>query len=247
MVTSPQVRPRPLAARGNVPARPPALVLEGVVHGYQRPGGAEDVSVLRGVDLAVEAGELVAVTGRSGSGKSTLLHLAGALAAPAAGRITIAGRPLAGLSASGLAQVRRRSVGFVFQAFHLLPGLTLSENVALPLVLDGGDARATQARVDAVLGSVGLHDVGDRRPAELSGGQQQRGAVARALVSDPALLLADEPTGNLDDETAADVLAALVDAARDRGTACVVVTHDATVAAATDRAYSLADGVLHPC
>ena len=229
--------------RGSVAA--PALVLDGVSHRYRRPGAAEHVRVLRGVDLAVASGELVAVTGRSGSGKSTLLHLAGALAVPDAGTITVAGRSLGGLSAGALAAVRRRTVGFVFQAFHLLAGLSLAENVALPLVLDGEDRRTSRVRAEAALEAVGLAGLGDRRPAELSGGQQQRGAVARALVTEPALLLADEPTGNLDDETAADVFAALVAAVRDRGTACVVVTHDLSVAAATDRAFTLADGVLH--
>jgi len=222
-----------------------SLVLEGVSHGYRRPGAAEDVHVLRGVDLTVAPGELVAITGRSGSGKSTLLHLAGALAVPESGHIAVAGRRLAGLSTAALAQVRRRSVGFVFQAFHLLPGLTLAENVALPLVLDGADRATARARAIAALDAVGLDGLGDRRPAELSGGQQQRGAVARALVTEPALLLADEPTGNLDDETAADVLAALVGAVRDRGTACVIVTHDQSIAAMTDRTFVLADGALH--
>ena len=224
----------------------PALVLEGVTHRYRRPGAAEDVHVLRGVDLAVAPGELVAVTGRSGSGKSTLLHVAGALAVPDGGSVAVAGRMLGRLSPRALAEVRRRSVGFVFQAFHLLSGLTLAENVALPLVLDGADRRAARARAVAALDTVGLDGLADRRPAELSGGQQQRGAVARALVTEPALLLADEPTGNLDDETAADVLAALVAAVRDRGTACIIVTHDQSIAAMTDRAFVLAEGVLHP-
>jgi ABC-type lipoprotein export system ATPase subunit len=219
-----------------------ALVLRAVHHGYRHQGA--DVPVLRGLDLEVGRGEVVAVTGRSGSGKSTLLHLAGALAAPRAGTVAVAGTPLAGLGPAGLARIRRRHIGFVFQAFHLLAGLDLGENVALPLVLDGVDHREARRRAVAALDEVGLDGLASRRPAELSGGQQQRGAVARALVTEPAVLLADEPTGNLDDDSAAEVLDALLGAVRGRDAASVVVTHDRDLAAATDRTLLLQDGVL---
>jgi ABC-type lipoprotein export system ATPase subunit len=203
-----------------------------------------DVAVLDGVDLAVDRGEVVAVIGRSGSGKSTLLHLAGALVAPETGTVTVAGQPLAGLTGRGRAELRRRHIGFVFQAFHLLAGLTVGENVALPLLLDGTDRGDALDRAGKSLADLGLHDLIDRRPSELSGGQQQRVAVARALVGRPALLLADEPTGNLDGASAADVLDAFLTAARARDAECVLVTHDATVAAAADRTLTLADGRL---
>ena len=221
-----------------------ALALDGVHHAYRQR--AADVVVLRGADLAVEPGEVVAITGRSGSGKSTLLHLAGGLAIPSRGSVAVGGTGLSGLSPAALARIRRRSIGFVFQAFHLLAGLDLLENVALPLVLDGVDTRAARRRAGEVLAEVDLDGLGDRRPAELSGGQQQRGAVARALAGRPDLLLADEPTGNLDAASAAGVLDALLGAAAARGAACVLVTHDREVAARADRTLVLDDGVLKP-
>jgi len=221
-----------------------ALELHGVHHGYERAG--ERIEVLRGADLEVRPGELVAVVGRSGSGKSTLLHVAGGLVTPAAGAVAVGGRNLESLRASERAVLRRRTIGFVFQFFHLLPHLSVRDNVALPLLLDGcrtGDARS---RADAVLDAVGLADRAAHLPSELSGGQLQRSAIARALVTEPDVVLADEPTGNLDATTAAEVLDLLVAQVRDRDVALVLVTHDAVSAARADRTLHLVDGLLVP-
>jgi predicted ABC-type transport system involved in lysophospholipase L1 biosynthesis ATPase subunit len=219
-----------------------ALELEGVHHAYERAG--ELIPVLQGADLEVRAGELVAVVGRSGSGKSTLLHVAGGLVTPAAGTVSIGGRPLASLDAKARAAVRRRTIGFVFQFFHLLPHLSVRDNVALPLLLDGARTRTARARADEVLAAVGLADRAAHLPAELSGGQLQRSAIARALVSEPDVVLADEPTGNLDATTAAEVLDLLVTQVRERDVALVLVTHDDVAAARADRVLHLVDGLL---
>ena len=221
-----------------------SLQLDAVEAAYER--GPARITVLRGIDLAVEAGEVVAVQGRSGSGKTTLLQIAGALATPAAGTVRIGGRRVDGLDAAARARLRRTTIGFVFQAFHLLPGLSVLDNVALPLLLDG--CRRSRARIAAaaLVEEVGLADRANHRPAELSGGEAQRVAVARALVSQPAVVLADEPTGNLDDGSATSVLDALVGRARARGICCVVATHDAGVAARADRTLALTDGLLEP-
>jgi ABC-type lipoprotein export system ATPase subunit len=221
---------------------PVALALTDVHQGYERAG--ERIEVLRGADLEVRAGELVAVVGRSGSGKSTLLHVAGGLVTPPRGDVQVGGRSLASMRAGDRAQLRRRTIGFVFQFFHLLPHLSVRDNVALPLLLDGmrtGDARAA---ADAVLDAVGLGDRAEHLPSELSGGQLQRSAIARALVSEPDVVLADEPTGNLDATTAGEVLDLLVDQVRDRDVALVLVTHDTAAAARADRTLHLVDGVL---
>jgi putative ABC transport system ATP-binding protein len=209
------------------------------VHG----SGAAEVHALRGVSLTVEAGELVAVMGPSGSGKSTLLHLAGGLDAPTAGVVAVEGTDLATLSRAALARLRRRSIGYVFQDFNLIPALTASENVSLPRELDGVPMRTARADAAKALADVGIDDVADRFPDELSGGQQQRVAIARALVGDRRLVLADEPTGALDSETGESVLR-LLRARCDAGAAGVLVTHEARHAAWADRVVFLRDGVV---
>jgi predicted ABC-type transport system involved in lysophospholipase L1 biosynthesis ATPase subunit len=219
-----------------------ALALEGVHIGYERAG--ERIEVLQGADLEVRSGELVAVVGRSGSGKSTLLHVAGGLVTPAAGAVSIGGRPLASLDAKARAALRRRTIGFVFQFFHLLPHLSVRDNVALPLLLDGARTKLARSRADAALAAVDLADRASHIPSELSGGQLQRSAIARALVTEPDVVLADEPTGNLDATTAAEVLDLLVAQVRDRDVALVLVTHDPTAAARADRTLHLVDGLL---
>jgi putative ABC transport system ATP-binding protein len=195
-------------------------------------------------DLVVRSGELVAVVGRSGSGKSTLLHVAGGLVTPDEGEVVVEGRDVSALGAKERAALRRRTIGFVFQFFHLLPHLNVRDNVALPLLLDGGRAREVRKRADELLEAVDLSDRADHLPSELSGGQLQRSAIARALVTEPAVVLADEPTGNLDATTAAGVLDLLVAQVRVRGAALVLVTHDTAAAARADRALHLDAGVL---
>jgi ABC-type lipoprotein export system ATPase subunit len=198
--------------------------------------------VLDGAQLEVSAGELVAVTGRSGSGKSTLLHLLGALDRADAGSISIAGERVDGRPERELTLLRRRRLGFVFQAYHLVPELTGEENVLLPARLPGAE-RGAVARGRRLIERLGLADAATRLPHELSGGEQQRLAVARALVHDPAVLLADEPTGNLDEAAGAAVLT-LLRAAADQGRAVVLVTHEAGATARADRVLRLQDGRL---
>ena len=218
------------------------LELQGVVKHYRR--GAEEVVALDGVDLAVGAGEAVALVGPSGSGKSTLLHLAGGLDVPDAGTVRVDGRDLADLGVAARARLRRREIGFVFQFFHLLPSLTVAENVELPLLLDGRRGRAARAVVAGALDRVGVGHRADHLPGELSGGELQRAAIARALVGEPRLLLADEPTGNLDSATGRAVLDMLSTLVREAGTSLVMVTHDEAAAARTGRVVRLLDGHL---
>jgi putative ABC transport system ATP-binding protein len=206
--------------------------------------GATAVDALRGVDLSIAAGEMVAVMGPSGSGKSTLMHLLAGLDRPSAGTVQIAGQDITKLKEAALTRLRRDRIGFVFQGFNLLPTLTAEENVALPIRLAGRPNGAAQARIANLIDRVGLTDRKRHRPAELSGGQQQRVAVARALVTEPAVVFADEPTGNLDSRSSADVLGLLRDAASDFGRAVVMVTHDARAAAEADRVLFLADGLM---
>ncbi|GAA1318598.1 ABC transporter ATP-binding protein [Leucobacter albus] len=220
-------------------AAAPVLELRAVtrVHGE----GAREVRALDAVSLAVNAGEFIAVMGPSGSGKSTLLNLAGGLDFADTGEVLIDGTPLAGLRTKQLAELRRRSVGYVFQDFNLLPGLTAAENAAFPLELDGWARRpAFQAAKDA-LGECGIAHLADRRPEYMSGGQAQRVAIARALVGPRQLVLADEPTGALDSNTGAAILELLRDRA-DRGAAVVMVTHESRFAAWADRTVYLRDG-----
>ena len=197
--------------------------------------------ILDGVDLDVEAGEVVAVLGRSGSGKSTLLHLIGGLDRADSGRITLAGQDITSQSPRALARTRLRHVGFVFQAFQLIEELSGEENVLMPARLPGA-ARDGERRARRLIGELGLTEIAGRRPHELSGGEQQRLAVARALVNDPELVLADEPTGNLDQENGATVLALLRSLHR---RAVVLVTHEPEAAAIADRVLHLHDGKLH--
>jgi ABC-type lipoprotein export system ATPase subunit len=198
--------------------------------------------VLDGTELDVEAGEIVAVLGRSGSGKSTLLHVLGGLDRPEAGTVEVAGRRVTGVGERQLSALRRRHIGFVFQFFHLLPELTGEGNVQLAGRVRGADPGAA-ARGRALVDRLGLRPVADSLPHQLSGGEQQRFAIARALVNDPALLLADEPTGNLDVEAGAGVLALLRELARE-GRAVVLVTHEANAAAIADRVLRLEAGRL---
>jgi len=216
------------------------LRLEGVSKGFRR--GREEVVALESVDLEVGEAEFVALVGPSGSGKSTLLHLAGGLDRPDAGRVWLEGRDVSALTAGERARLRRRCVGFVFQFFHLIPNLTVTENVALPLVLDG--ARGVGQRVSEVIERVGMTARADHRPAELSGGEMQRVAIARALVNHPRLILADEPTGNLDSATGEEILDVLADQVATAGAALVMVTHNPAAAARAGRVLTLRDGHL---
>jgi putative ABC transport system ATP-binding protein len=205
--------------------------------------GEAEVHALQGISLSVAAGELLAVMGPSGSGKSSLLHLAGGLDTPTAGRVLVEGTDLGSVSRKALAQVRRRSVGYVFQDFNLVPALTAAENVALPRELDGAAARAARRDAVAALEEVGIPELADRFPDDMSGGQQQRVAIARALVGARRLVLADEPTGALDSTTGEAVMA-LLRARCDAGAAGVLVTHDARHAAWADRVVFLRDGLV---
>jgi putative ABC transport system ATP-binding protein len=213
------------------------------VHKVYRQGGTE-VHALAGVSLDVAAGEFVSVMGPSGSGKSTLLHLVGGLDAPTSGEIVVEGRALARMTDDEVTVFRRRKIGFVFQFFNLLPTYSAEENVALPLLLDGCPARAARARARAALTQVGLGHRARHRPDALSGGEMQRVAIARALIVSPALILADEPTGNLDTATGEQVLALLAEANRTRGCTVVLVTHEARAAACGRRIVTLRDGVV---
>src|SRR5262245_5227103 len=219
-----------------------ALYCGGVVKSFRQ--GPTTLPVLRGVDLTVGRGERVAIRGRSGSGKSTLLHILAGLADPDAGEVRIDGTSVGPLNAAARAKLRNRRMGFVYQFHHLLPEFTALENVAMPLLL--GAHRVTDAHQQAVaiLSAVGLEGRLDHRPSQLSGGERQRVAIARALVADPAVVLADEPTGNLDQESAEQVFSVMLDLAESRGTAFVVVTHDEDLAAQMQRRLYLSDGHL---
>lgn len=205
-------------------------------------GGEAPLTALRGVDLSLAPGEFVAIMGPSGCGKSTLLHLCGAMDRPSSGRVTMEGRDLARLDDDALTRVRRERIGFVFQFFNLLPTLTVEENVALPLLLAGAAGGDTTARARALADRVGLSARLHHYPQQLSGGEMQRAAIARALVHGPALLVADEPTGNLDSQNGARVLALLSELNAERGVAILLATHAPEVAAAAHRTLHMRDG-----
>ena len=205
--------------------------------------GAALVRAVDGVDLDVASGETVAVVGPSGCGKSTLLHLLGGLERPSAGELSLAGQRVDQLGETALARLRRHALGFVFQGFHLVDELTAVENVELPALLAGSRPRAARRRATELLAQTGLADRAGHLPSALSGGQRQRVAIARALVGDPLVVLADEPTGNLDSAATIDMLR-LFDQLRARGHTLVIVTHDSRVAATADRLISMRDGAF---
>jgi putative ABC transport system ATP-binding protein len=225
----------------HAPAPPPALAVAGLAK--RVPGGR---SLFTGLDLAVAPGEIVAILGESGVGKSTFLNLVAGLDVADAGRIAIAGNDLAGLDDEARTRLRRQAIGFVFQAFHILPHLTLAQNIALPLVLAKAPQADALARAGAMLAAVGLSGRDSDFPAQVSGGELQRIAIARALVHRPPLILADEPTGNLDPETAARILALFTEQVRASGAAAVIVTHSDRAAAIADRALVLGPDGLRP-
>ncbi|MQY12907.1 ABC transporter ATP-binding protein YtrE [Streptomyces sp. RB5] len=217
-----------------------------VVEDVRRTYGSGDTAVhaLRGVSFTVRRGELVALKGRSGSGKTTLLNLVGGLDTPDGGRIALDGTELAGLGESGLLELRRDRIGFVFQSFGLIPILTAAENVGVPMRLRRTDPHERDERVRMLLALVGLDDHMEQRPGELSGGQQQRVAIARALANKPALIIADEPTGQLDADTGHAVMELLRAVVRSEGVTAVVATHDAALLDLADRVLELVDGQI---
>lgn len=221
----------------------PVLAFQNVTRTYRSAGGAP-LQVLRGVSAVLEAGAVVALTGRSGSGKSTLLHLAAGIDAPSGGEVVLLGRPLGRLADAERTRLRRDHVGLVFQFFHLLPHLSVEDNVLVPALVAGDPPRAAEARARALLGRVGLADRAPDPVQALSGGEMQRVALCRALLRRPALLLADEPTGNLDEENGQRVMNLLLEVAREEGSALLYVTHSPDLAALAGREWRLHGGLL---
>ncbi len=220
------------------------LKLSGVVRTYRQ--GRVNLKVLRGIDLEVRAGEIVALVGPSGAGKSTLLHVAGLLEPPDEGEVTISGEPAGALNDDGRTRLRRHNIGFVYQYHHLLAEFSALENIVVPQLIAGLARREARSRAGQLLKSLGLAERRNHRPGKLSGGEQQRVAIARALANVPRLLLADEPTGNLDPTTAAGVFSVLLQLARGAGLAALVATHNPSLAASLDRTVRLEDGQLMP-
>jgi lipoprotein-releasing system ATP-binding protein len=222
----------------------PVLSIRGLERTYVT--GAGPLTVLRGVDLDVQPGEIVGLIGPSGSGKSSLLHAAGLLEHPDGGRITVEGVDCSNLSERARTRVRLATIGFVYQFHHLLPEFSALDNVALPQMIAGTSRRAARARALQLLAELGLAERVEHQPAQMSGGEQQRVAIARALGNSPRLVLADEPTGNLDPATSTAVFASLYDLARNRGVAALVATHNLELARHMDRVLALRDGHLEP-
>ena len=220
------------------------LVAEGLSKTFVQ--GEQRLTVLRRIDLTVAAGEWVGIVGRSGAGKSTLLHVLAGLSDPDGGSVTVMGQALTGASAARRARIRNSRMGFVYQFHHLLPEFSALENVAVPLLLGGARFAPAAARARQLLADVGLAERLEHRPHQLSGGERQRVAVARALVGSPAIVLADEPTGNLDRQSAEGVIAVMAELGRSTGTSFVIVTHDLDIATRGEKALVLLDGVLAP-
>jgi putative ABC transport system ATP-binding protein len=237
LATEPEQTPQELSAS-------PAVVVDGVTKTYQR--GRIETAALIDVSLTVASGEFVAVTGPSGSGKSTLLHLIAGLDRPSSGRIHVSGHCVSAMSDDDATEFRRRQIGVIYQTFRLLPDLTIEENVGVPLMLDGRPAREIEDRVTRALEQLGLHKRRQHMPTEISGGELQRAAIARALVMEPTVLLADEPTGNLDSYAGERVLLDMRRAVDELGRTVILITHDAKAAAQADRIERLLDGAIVP-
>lgn len=207
--------------------------------------GSVEVPALCGVTFNIDRGEVVAIMGQSGSGKSTLMNILGCLDLATSGQYYLDGTNIAGVSEDDLATIRNQKIGFVFQQFNLLPRITVRRNAEMPLMYNGGKSqKEIQHRSETILKAVGLGDRMEHRPTELSGGQQQRVAIARALINEPAIILADEPTGNLDSHTGAEIMKLLLGLNKERGLTLVIVTHDPKIAAQTQRVISLQDGMI---